>query len=77
MPGEEHGSQSVTRYQGPHRNTVDQDRWLGILGQTQLVLWTFKAQTLEVAPEHIIGFLIKGLDRIIGLPKILAHTDSL
>src|SRR5215510_1914897 len=77
MPGEQHGPQSVTRHQGPRRDTVGQNRWLSVLGQAQLVLWTFKAQTLEVVPEHIIRFLIESLDSIIGLPEVLAHPNSL
>jgi hypothetical protein len=48
-----------------------------VLGQTQLVLWTFKAQTLEVVPEHIIRFLIESLDSVIGFPEVLAHPNSL
>src|SRR5262245_66507535 len=67
----------MTRHQGPRRDTVDQDRGLGVLGQTQLVLWTFKAQTLEVVPKHVIGFLVEGLDGLIGFPEVLTHTDSL
>src|SRR5689334_19567699 len=67
----------MARHQGPHCDTVDQDRWLGVLGQTQLVLWTFKAQTLEVVPEHVVGFLVEGLDSVIGFPEVLAHTDGL
>jgi hypothetical protein len=32
---------------------------------------------LEVVPEHVIRFLVEGLDGVIGLPEVLAHTDSL
>jgi hypothetical protein len=48
-----------------------------MLGQTQLILWPFKAQTLEVVSKHVVGFLVEGLDGVIGFPEVLAHTDSL
>ena len=77
MPGEQHRLQALTRHQGPRRDTVDQDRRLGVLGQTQLILWAFEAQPLEVVPEHLVRFLVEGLDRVIGLPEVLAHPNSL
>jgi hypothetical protein len=56
---------------------VDQNCWLGVLGETQSILWTFKAQTLQVISEHVIGFLVEGFDGGVGLPEVFAHPDGL
>src|SRR3546814_7148624 len=59
------------------RNGVRHDRWLGILSESQIAVWSFTQNTEEMLAQRIINFLKYLPCGGTGFCKRLAHTHGL
>src|SRR3546814_20621319 len=59
------------------RNGVRHDRWLGILSESQIAVWSFTQNTEEMLAQRIINFLKYLPCGRTGFCKRLAHPHGL